>query len=54
MPWYGYVIIGNLIVSGLYKIWLVGRPRQPVTGGEAVVAVIELSLLIWGVVALSG
>lgn len=53
MVWYAWVMIIEFVFSAGYKVWQIGRPRDPVTHWEALIAVVELGLFVWAVVALA-
>lgn len=48
MTWFGWLLASDLGLTVLWKIWTVGRPRKPISGGEAAFAVIVVALYIFG------
>lgn len=49
MPWYIWLLIADLSLSALAKVATVGRPRKPLTGYDAVVAVVVTAAYIYGI-----
>lgn len=50
MNWFDWTVVGIWILSIFYNIGLLGKPRQPVDGGDIGAIVLVNGLLIVGMV----
>jgi hypothetical protein len=50
MTWFEYLLISLLSLNVIVMILMVGKPREPVTPGVAVVTLVINSALILGVI----
>lgn len=48
MTIFGWFYLILTVIGGLIKINEIGKPRKPVTQGEALVVVLTTGLLFWG------
>lgn len=51
MNWFDWVILSWMAVNGLGAVAMIGKHREPITPGEAVIMVVIYALMIWGVLA---
>jgi hypothetical protein len=51
MTWFGWVLVADLLLSLLYYISLVGKPRVRTTK-DAVCTTIEVGLMVAGILAI--
>lgn len=42
----GWIIVGFLALSALVTVWMVGKPREPVTPGGALATVVIYGALV--------
>lgn len=47
MPWYIWLLAGDISLSALAKVVTVGRPRRPLTNTDAVAAVISSTVYVY-------
>lgn len=54
MTWYAWVVIAVLVINPLLAIAIIGKPRKPLTSGNAIFGLIGNALIIWAILALAG
>lgn len=53
MNWIAWSLVSYIGISALLTVAAVGRKREPLTAGVAVLSVVFAGLIIWGIVALA-
>jgi hypothetical protein len=51
IPWYIWAVVAVTVLSSLAQIAMIGRPRDPITPGVAIVSLIINGLCIWAILA---
>jgi hypothetical protein len=53
MPWYAWALAGDLALSALWKVAIIGQPRKAISSIEAMATVVISGLYVWAVVAMA-
>ncbi len=51
MHWFKLLMIATYILAPILELTMLGKPREPKTGGDVVYSVVIGGLMIWGILS---